>query len=136
LQKNVAQRMNFYLPDSFRQRISAFINIGGSLANLGTSEKVLKVKPGLNKNIADIPPLAERGVLFQMAARHIPIIHLLYIRGICTQYGLPWDPLPLPNPGESRIKLSEINNKLAFFSIAIIYFIVLASFVYLGRKQD
>ena len=41
---------------------------------------------------------AERGVLFEMVASNIPVIHLLYVRGLAQQAGLPWDPIPLPQP--------------------------------------
>jgi poly-gamma-glutamate system protein len=100
LRRNVALRMGVYFGDSMRTRISAFIHTGGSYANMGTSSMVLKVKPGLNTRVS-LPPESERGVLFEMAARGIPIIHLLFIRGLAVEYGLPWDPIPLPSPGQS-----------------------------------
>ncbi len=134
LPENVALRMNFYQPDSLSRQIAAFINIGGSLANLGTSEKALKVKPGLNTQITDLPPPKERGVLFQMAAHHIPVIHLLNIRDLCWQYRLPWDPLPLPKAGEFVIKSPDVNDDLALWSIAVIYFLILVSLILLGRR--
>jgi poly-gamma-glutamate system protein len=102
LQKNVAARMKIYLGNSSAGRISAFINIGGNYANLGTSELALEVKSGLNKNIS-LPAKSERGVLFEMAAQGIPCIHLLFIKGLAMKYGLPWDPIPLPKPGASEL---------------------------------
>ncbi len=97
LQQNVSRRMRIYQGGSDAARISAFINIGGGYANLGTSELALRLRPGLNTRVA-IPARPERGVLFEMAARGIPCIHLLFIRGLATEYGLPWDPVPLPAP--------------------------------------
>ncbi len=101
LQKNVALRMKIYQGNSSRTRISAFINIGGSYANIGTSELALKVKPGLNRKLP-LPDPAERGVLFEMADRKIPVIHLLFIKGLAMKYGLPWDPIPLPEVGNLK----------------------------------
>ena len=98
LQQNVSSRMRIYQAGSAGAGISAFINIGGSHANLGTSELALALKPGLNRQM-EIPAKPERGVLFEMAARGIPCIHLLFIKGLATQYGIPWDPTPLPAPG-------------------------------------
>ena len=46
-----------------------------------------------------LPPAERRGVVFAMAARGVPVIHLLYIKGLCDRYRLPWDPRPLPEPG-------------------------------------
>ncbi|HEX9971811.1 MAG TPA: poly-gamma-glutamate system protein, partial [bacterium] len=97
LEKNVAGRMKIFEKNLSKRKIAAFVNIGGSYANIGTSELVLKIKPGLNKPNS-IPPKAERGILFEMAARNVPIIHLLYIKGLALKYGLPWDPIPLPEP--------------------------------------
>jgi poly-gamma-glutamate system protein len=98
LEKNVTARMKIYQGNSTAGRIAAFINIGGSYINLGTSELVLELKPGLNKNVS-LPAKSERGVLFEMVARGVPCIHLLFIKGLATKYGLPWDSVPLPEPG-------------------------------------
>jgi poly-gamma-glutamate system protein len=98
LEQNVSRRMRIYQESSGGAGIAAFINIGGSYANLGTSELALALKPGLNVRMK-IPAKPERGVLFEMAARGIPCVHLLHIQGLATKYGLPWDPVPLPSPG-------------------------------------
>ncbi len=98
LQKNVKIRMKIYNSDLSARSISAFINCGGSYANLGTGNLVLQLKPGLNKKTS-LPPQENRGMVFEMAARNIPIIHLLFIKGLVLKYGLPWDPAPLPKPG-------------------------------------
>ncbi len=98
LQKNVARRMRIYQESSGSAGVSAFVNIGGGYANLGTSELALALKPGLNTRM-EIPGKPERGVLFEMAARRVPCVHLLFIQGLVAKYGLPWDPVPLPAPG-------------------------------------
>ena len=72
-------------------------NSGGGFANLGTSLQVLDVKPGLHRSLP-LPPVSQRGVLFAMAARKVPVIHLLFVKGLVMQAGLPWDPIPLPKP--------------------------------------
>jgi poly-gamma-glutamate system protein len=105
LQKNVAARMKIYQGNSSAGRISAFINIGGNYADLGTSELVLEVKPGLNQNVS-LPAKSERGVLFAMAAQDIPCIHLLFIKGLVMKYGLPWDPIPLPSPRALELSIN------------------------------
>jgi poly-gamma-glutamate system protein len=97
LTRNVAQRMTVYEHASGR-RISAFINCGGGYANLGTSELVLRLSPGLNREM-QLPPNAQRGIIYEMAAREIPVIHLLYVKGLVQKYGLPWDPVPFPRSG-------------------------------------
>ncbi|RIK78490.1 poly-gamma-glutamate system protein [candidate division KSB1 bacterium] len=98
LPKNVAARMKIYQGNSSKGRIAAFVNVGGNYADLGTSALVLEVKPGLNRTVT-LPTKSERGVLFEMAAQEVPCIHLLFIKGLAMEYGLPWDPMPLPKPG-------------------------------------
>jgi poly-gamma-glutamate system protein len=101
LAATVAARMRLYDQSAGGKRIKAFINVGGSWVNLGTDSKVLGVKPGLNMKggpaeIAFFPPPERSGMIFAMARRGIPVIHLLFIRGLCRDYGFPWDPQPLP----------------------------------------
>ena len=75
--------------------IKAFVNVGGSWVNMGTDADVLKLSPGLNRDMA-VPPAERRGVIQEMALRGIPVIHLLYVKGLADRFGLPWDPFPLP----------------------------------------
>lgn len=74
----------------------------GSSANIGTDAGVLKLKPGLAGVVAPAAP-GGRGVLQAMAMRGVPVIHLLNIPGLAERYGLPWDPRPLPRPGEGLL---------------------------------
>jgi len=102
LERNVAARMDAYRRSAGARSIKAFINIGGSWANLGTDPEVLKLEPGLAKDVF-IPPPARRGVIQAMAAAGIPVIHLLNVKGLCERYGLAWDPRPLPAPGDAPV---------------------------------
>jgi poly-gamma-glutamate system protein len=98
LERNVACRLALYRAAAGDRPIKAFVNIGGSWANLGTDPEILKVEPGLAGRVT-IPPPPRRGVLQAMAAAGVPVIHLLNVRGLCERYGLPWDPRPLPAAG-------------------------------------
>jgi poly-gamma-glutamate system protein len=97
LEANVASRLRLYEEARGGRRIGAFVNIGGSWANLGTNAEVLKLRPGSAGEVF-IPPPGQRGVLQAMADRKVPVIHLLNVRGLAERYGLPWDPSPLPDP--------------------------------------
>jgi len=102
LWKNVERRRRLWAAAAEGQPLKAFINIGGSFSNLGNDSSVLKLKPGLNR-IEKFPPAANRGVIFDMASRGIPVLHLLYVQGLVQRFGLPWDPVPLPAPGEGEL---------------------------------
>lgn len=101
LVQTVAARMRLYDRAAAGRPIKAFINIGGSWVNLGVDSKVLDVKPGLNmkggpSEIRDFPPQEQSGMIHAMARRGVPVIHLLFIKGLCAAHGIPWDPRPLP----------------------------------------
>ena len=102
LVENVRQRMAIYREEARAARIAAFVNVGGTWANLGTDPAVLDLEPGLNR-VTSIPEPSRRGVLYEMAKDGIPIIHLLNLKGLVTRYGLPWDPIPLSSPGDGGI---------------------------------
>ena len=82
------------------KRIAAFVNVGGGWgANMGVDASILELRPGLTE-VKKIPPPEKRGVIQEMASRGVPVIHLLFIRGLAERCGLPWDPVPLPEPGQ------------------------------------
>ncbi len=100
--RNVRSRMELYRQGAGEKDIKAFVNVGGSWANMGIDSSVLRVKPGVNR-ISDLSSLETRGMIFDMSSENIPVIHLLYVRGLAQKYGLPWDPSPLPQPGEGKL---------------------------------
>jgi len=89
--------------------LKAFVNVGGSFADMGTDGEILKLRPGFNPaSDVFIPPVERRGMIQEMARRGIPVIHLLFVKGLCDRYGLPWDPVPLPVPdGNGNAAASE-----------------------------
>lgn len=72
---------------------SALINIGGNQLSIGPDGYLLA--PG----IVDKPDLTSNrfGLIGWFAERSLPVIHLLNIRELAFQYGLPQDPIPLPS---------------------------------------
>ena len=118
LPTNVARRMGIYgNPD-------AFVNIGGAYANLGASPLVLEVPAGLTTSV-ELPAPQDRGVLFEMTARGIPVIHLLHIRGLALRHGLAWDPIPLPAPGTTHLRTGDPSRGWRFWALSGGYVTVL-----------
>jgi poly-gamma-glutamate system protein len=136
LERNVAERMRLYREAAAgKGSIAAFINIGGGYANMGTDSEILKVGPGL-ASFGAIPPAERRGVIFEMGARRIPVIHLLYIKGLCERFRLPWDPQPLPPPGEGEIFQAAFFSRPHLAIIAGMYFAFIASFLLAARLKS
>jgi poly-gamma-glutamate system protein len=134
LAANVAARMRIYGQAAGRGGIRAFINVGGSWANMGTDQRVLEIKPGLAKFRA-IPPAGRRGVLFEMAGRGIPVIHLLYVKGLAKANGLPWDPSPLPQPGRSPLYAMTPGRSPLFIAMGIGYLLLTAVGLFLAGRN-
>jgi poly-gamma-glutamate system protein len=132
--KNISLRMSILQEKIGSARIAAFVNIGGSYANMGTSSLVLNVKPGLNTRWT-MPPESERGMLFAMATRGIPCIHLLYIRGLVEEFGLPWDPVPLPDAGEDTGLHPGASDRFLFFMMTALYFGLVAVSLFIYRPR-
>lgn len=133
LRENVEIRMQLYEKSAGLSKIKAFINIGGSWANMGTDAEVLKLKPGLVK-IRQLPHLGNRGVIFEMASRNIPVIHLLFVRGLVERYGLSWDPVPLPRPGKERLFQLAREKQPLFLILSVIY-LSLVVFIFVFRNN-
>mgnify|MGYP006277679243 CR=1 FL=1 len=141
LAANVARRMEMYGVGEGEpgRRVSAFVNVGGAWANLGTSSRILRVEPGLHTDLArtvSLPPRKRRGVLFEMAAQGVPVVHLLYVRGLAERYGLPWDPVPLPRAREQRLANPEAVAGLPFWLVTAGYVAALTWVVFGVAKPE
>lgn len=134
LTRNVAERLAIYDRAAGEAGVKAFINIGGGFADMGTDSEILKVSPGLAA-FHGLPPAERRGVIFAMAGRRVPVIHLLYVKGLCDRYGLPWDPRPLPSPGEGRLFELKSVSARAFLIIAAAYLAAVAAVIVWGRRR-
>jgi poly-gamma-glutamate system protein len=133
LQLNVAKRMELYFGRAGTRRIAAFVNIGGSQADLGLDPLILKLEPGVNQHIR-IPEKEETfGVVFAMAKRHIEVIHLLHIKGLLLKYGLPWDPSPLPVVQTEAA--SRPPSSAALVAVTSLYVVVIVMVFVLYRKE-
>ena len=63
----------------------------------------------------------------RMASEGVPIIHLLNIKGLAARYNLPWDPQPLPQPGENlRLKAEDAAGQKTWLLVAV-YLLVCAA---------
>lgn len=95
---NIQQRLQL-----FGAQVNCFVNIGGASANVGSRSIYLSFPNGLTINPPRIPTGDDRGLMFEYAARGVPVIHLLNIRGLAEKNGLPYDPVPLTAPGETEV---------------------------------
>lgn len=134
LERNVALRLKAYREGAGARPIKAFVNIGGSWANMGVDASVLAITPGLAPRVP-LPPPGRRGVIQAMAAAGVPVIHLLNVKGLCERYGLPWDPRPLPEPGRGGLKSLRSGSGRAVVPLSAGYVLALAVLLIPFRRR-
>lgn len=134
LRKNVQERMRLYGENAGEEGIRAFINIGGSLANMGRDSSILALEPGLTA-VRAIPSPEKRGVIHEMALKNVPVIHLLFVKGLVKSFKLPWDPTPFPHPGEGKIFLLARAGQASFLIVASVYFLFLVLVLLKGLRR-
>ncbi len=98
LEKELAANVNIrnrIYSDNIPGAVKAFISTGGSYSSLGSSSLVLELKPGLIHG-ARMPGKEHQGMIHSMLGQGVPVIHLLFIRGLAQKYHLAWDPATTP----------------------------------------
>ena len=98
IEKSIARRLEIFGED-----VDCFVNVGGASANSGTSAYTLDFPNGLVTDPPRIPTTANRGLMYEYAARGIPVINMLNVRQMAADNGLPYDPVPLTQPGEGGV---------------------------------
>jgi poly-gamma-glutamate system protein len=103
LADSIWRRMRIYEAASAGRPIRCFVNIGGASASFGDTEASLSLPNGLVLNAPAVPSSPTRGVVFEFASRGVPIVHMLYVKGLALDNHLPFDPIPLPPTGEGDV---------------------------------
>jgi poly-gamma-glutamate system protein len=89
---------NAALGEGARPRMVA--NIGGALIGLGSCRESYEFPPGLTRRA--VPCTAGTpGLAMRLARDGVPIVHILNLRRLAVELGLPFDPVPLPTPGDA-----------------------------------
>ena len=92
LRADIHRRMELYGRELGGRKPAAFINVGGPLTSLGNVRGIDRMPTGLLKKVPAFRD-TDRGILFLMGERKVPVLHLLKIRKIAAQYGIPFDPV-------------------------------------------
>ena len=116
LAENIDERMKLF--ESFNKitNYSAMINVGGGVASLGTSFNS-KLLPAGIINRSDVVNISIRdggieGVLAKFAKKNVPVLHVLNIKSLTEQLGMPFAPIPIPEVGSGVLYAEEKYNIL------------------------
>ncbi len=112
-----------------------FINVGGAHPNMGNCSHSVKIQNGLIERI--IPCFhPDRGLILRFLEKGLPVVNLLNIPDLAIRYGLPIDPIPLPEPGYSKV---YFHKKYLTFNIYLSLLIILTYIVwgiYYERRRN
>jgi len=107
LADRIQHRLRIYDTAGGGRPVACFVNIGGASASFGDTEASLALPNGLVLKVPEMPRSPTRGVVFEFAARGVPVVHLLHVRGIVRDNHLPFDPVPLPPVGEGGVYVRQ-----------------------------
>lgn len=135
LEKSIEKRMEIYKEQSSDRQIKAFINVGGGIASLGSTENAKFIPTGLIESLP-MKNFPASGVLIKMASKNIPVLHLLNVTQLAEKYGLPVSPKPLPKPGSGEVFVKKQYNVLLTVIVTSILIILIVSvFVYEQKRH-
>ena len=105
LAERIQRRLRIYDERRGGRPIRCFVNIGGASASFGDTAASLALpqRPGPARPPV-LPSSPTRGLVFEFAARGVPVVHLLFVEGLARDNGLPFDPVPLPPIGEGACR--------------------------------
>jgi poly-gamma-glutamate system protein len=103
LADRIQRRFRIYEATAGGRPVRAFVNVGGASANYGDTPASLELPNGLVLAIPRLPVSPTRGLVFEFASRGIPVVHLLYVKGLARDNGLPFDPVPFPPLGQGSV---------------------------------
>jgi poly-gamma-glutamate system protein len=121
---SIERRMALYRERAAGRRIQAYVNVGGSLASIGPKTVKRLYAPGLNLRL-DPHALAVDSVMKRFLRDGVPVVNLSKIVPLAEIYGLPLEPVALPQPGEGLVFERREYNRwlvaglLAFLAVSL-----------------
>ena len=135
LADNIQARMDILGSYQMIGSFDAMINVGGGVASLGTSFNLKLLPPGVVRrtDVVNVSrPGGIEGILSKFAKFNVPVLHILNIRSLTEQLGIPFAPIPHPEIGAGRL-YAEVRYDL---SVATICLIIIGSSVFAVGYQS
>jgi len=134
LEKSISKRINIYKNYKKNSSIKAFINVGGGIASLGSTENAQFIPTGLIEALP-MKNFPSNGVLIEMAKQNIPVIHLLNVTQLAAKYGLPISPKPIPNPGSGEVFVKKQYDIILTILVTLVLVISILAVFILEQKR-
>ena len=135
LAENIQGRMDIFKLYQKIEKFDALINVGGGVASLGTSFNLKLLPPGVIKR-ADVVyvsrPGGIEGVLSKFAKLNVPVLHILNIKPLTEQLGIPFAPIPHPEIGTGSL-YADVKYNLPVAAICL--FVISSSVFAVGYQS-
>lgn len=135
---NIQERMSLYERYLPLGKYSAFVNVGGGVASLGTKFNHRLLSPGVvyRSDIEVIThPDGIEGVISKFAKFNLPIIHILNIQTLTENLKIPYAPIPLPEIGSGEL-YAEVRYNPWITGICLLIIVVIVYVIgYRSHKQ-
>ena len=115
--------------------IAAFINVGGNILGMGDTDAAVSFGQGL---LPEAEPKIgpQSGLVERYLSLGVPTIHFLNIKQICTEVGIPYDPMAVPEIGVSGVYFSRRYSRPAVAAALALFLVAtVAVEVWAKRKQ-
>lgn len=141
LDESIARRMELYDEAAAGRAYSLYVNVGGGLGSVGSSQVYRLLGAGLSRNLGT-KNFPRRGALVRMAQRGMPVIHVPSADAFIERYDMSSEVVPLPDVGTGgtfyrdrySVPLAGVLAVLYIFAIFVVVRIDLKH--YLFRKRD
>lgn len=100
LDENISARREIY--ESGGMPV-CFINVGGNLLSFGGGTEMIGTQSGLLLSEKSRLSADAKGLIPFYLNNRVPVIHLLNMKTLLPANGLPFDPQPVPEPGEGDV---------------------------------
>ncbi len=125
LSESIRIRLEIFNESTLLENYSAYINVGGGAASVGTLNQAQEIHPGLSLPV-DVNNFGNGSVFMQFTSLGIPLIHILNIKELCERYRVKFAPVPFPEIGSGPLFSVKAYN----FSVTLVsLFIALGSLV-------
>ncbi len=134
LDESIDRRMEIYEEHAGEDGYDLYVNIGGGLASIGSTQTGRLVKPGLWRNLPT-KNFPRRGALVRMAESGVPILHVKSPDDFIERYGLEEEPVPLPEVGTGGVFYQDRYNVPLAGIFAVLYAVVIFVVVRIDLKH-
>lgn len=133
--EDIRKRMELYHREAGGQPIKAYINVGGGVASIGSDKNRFVISSGLNKKMNLSSFVDKKGVIYEMAKERIPVIQMLDVQKLASEYKLPINPIPLPVPGDGPL-FQELKYNMWVAGVVTFVLLVIISFIIFQDKKN